>query len=1016
MEGGALFGRDAELGALDAFVAGLRTAGAAAVVRGTPGIGKSALLERTVRSAREAGYTVLTASGVEAETHLPYAGLHQLTRTLLDGVKGLPAAQAGALLGAFGMADLGAGAAAGAGAGADPAAGAGADPGPDPAAGAGAAGEPPQFFMIALATLSLLGDAAEQAPVLLVVDDAQWLDAPTLDVLAFVARRLGAEPLGLLAGVREGHPTPLDALTLPEIRPGALSRAAAEALLDAVEPRLDPALRHRVLDAAAGNPLALIELPAALRRPGAAAGALTSAAIPLTTRLRRAFASRLAELPSATRAALLVAALADEGREAEILAAGEALTGAGLGPRALDAAVASGLVTLAQGLVGFSHPLVRSAVLESVAPADRLAAHRALAGVLEGQPDRQVWHRAAAGGRPDESVARALDAAADRASARGAPAVALAARERAVALTPDPPRLGTRLLAAAELTLELGDTERARALLHRAAALGPDAPERARLVLLREGLESDVASGVPRLELLLATAREAGDPELALRLLRAAARRCWWADPGRELRERVVAAAERLPVPALHPDLVYVLAGAAPLERGATVIERLERLEGSAVPDVVAAATLGTAATLAGAYDHAAGFLRHAAAGLRAQGRLGLLAQVLVSLSFTAAHVVDRESGLPGVAEALRLAEDTGQRRWLSGALIARAQFAAVLGDEPGALDALDAAERHGLSVATASNLAFIQIARGMTALAGGRHAEAFGCVWRVFDPTDPAHHPFLRTRAIGVLAEAAVSEEHRAAARTALAALEVSAGASPARMVRADLAFARALLADDDRAEDRFREAFALDLSQEPFTRARLLLAQGAWLRRRRRVMESRVPLRIARESFAALGAEPWHDRACQELRSAGEGSDRRSPADWERLTPQELQIAQLAASGLSNREIGQQLYVSPRTVGAHLYRIYPKLRITSRAQLADRLGTGRAPYLTPPGPGQAPDLTPPSPGRAPDLTPPGPGQGDGPTPGTGERPAPGTGPESTPGTGQGPAQGPAPTPEPDV
>ncbi|MEV7286278.1 AAA family ATPase [Streptomyces sp. NPDC093252] len=1018
MEGRALFGRDAELGALDAFVAGLREAGAAVVVRGTPGIGKSALLDRAARTARDAGYTVLTASGVEAETHLPHAGLHQLTHTMLDGVAKLPAAQAAALLGAFGMAE--------------------------PAAGA------PQFFMIALATLSLLGDAAEEAPVLLVVDDAQWLDTPTLDVLAFVARRLGAEPLGLLAGVREGHPTPLDALSLPEIRPAALPPAAAGALLDAVEPHLEPAARHRVLDAAAGNPLALIELPSALRRPGAAE-ALTSAAIPLTTRLRRAFASRLTDLPPATRAALLVAALTDEGAQPEILAAGGVLRAGtpgtaerepetpgpatpgpatpgpatprpatpdpaaphpptpdpatpdptpphptttdptaphprapdpaaphpptpdptaphpttpdpttpaplapaprapaapplprSLPPAALDPAVASGLVTVVQGTVGFSHPLVRSAVLQSVPLAERLAAHRALAEVLDGQPDRQVWHRAAAGGRPDESVARALDATAGRASARGAPAVALAALERAVALTADPPRLGARLLAAAELTLELGDTERARALLHRAAALGPDAPERARLVLLREGLEADVATGVPRLELLLSTAEGAGDPELALRLLRAAARRCWWADPGRELRERVVAAAERLPVPALHPDLVYVLAAAAPLERGGTVIERLERLEGTPDQDVLAAATLGTAATMAGAYDHAAGFLRHAAAGLRAQGRLGLLAQVLVSLSFTRAHVVDREAGLPGVAEALRLAEDTGQRRWLSGALIARAQFAAVLGDEPGALTALAAAERHGLSAATPSNLAFIQIARGMAALAGGRHGEAFGCVWRVFDPTDPAHHPFLRTRAITVLAEAAVSEEHRATARTALAGLQDTAAATPARMIRADLAFARALLAEDDRAEERFREAFALDLSQEPFTRARLLLAQGAWLRRRRRVMESRVPLRIARESFAALGAEPWHDRACRELRSAGEGSDRRSPADWERLTPQELQIAQLAASGLSNREIGQQLYLSPRTVGAHLYRIYPKLRITSRGQLAERLGAG--------------------------------------------------------------------------
>lgn len=913
-----LFGRNNELVALGALVDGLPMEGGALVVRGAPGIGKSALLSWAAHRAERSGVTVLTGSGVEAETRLPFAGLYQLTRTMLDRVPGLPPVQAEALLGAFGMTE------------------------------APPAGHAPQLFMIALATLDLLGEAAAQAPVLLVVDDAQWLDPPTLDVLAFIARRLGREPLGMLLAIRDGHPTCLDTLALRELRLHPLTTVEAGALLDTVEPGLEPPLRHRVLDAAAGNPLALIELPAALREHEASAEALTSSAVPLTSRLERAFASRLLDLPSDTRSVLLVAASDDDGALGEVLAAASVLAGVGISPESLSPAAEIGLVTADEHRIRFCHPLVRSAVLQAASLAERLAAHGALAAVLDGQSDRRTWHRAAATGRRDESVAVELDRTAARAEARGAPAVALAALERSIALGENPSRMGKRLVKAAELALELGRTNQAAALVQSAAPLAADVPERARTVLVGEGFDIDVSTSVPRLRLLITTAEEAasaGDPELALRLLRAAARRCWWFDPGVALRECVVTAAERLPVPELHPDLLYVLAFATPLERGATVIERFERLESEGGYDAVAAATLGAAATAMGGYDHAVGFLRHAAAGLRAQGRLGLLAQTLVSLSFASAHIVDRESGLPSVAEAIRLAEETAQARWLTGALIAKAHFSAVLGDLETAQTAIEEAERQTLALANPSNLAFIQITRGLIGLAAGRHAEAFACVWRVFDPADPAHHPYLQTVAIPVLAEAAVSDEDRAAARGVLRRLDAAAAATTARMIRANLGFAHALLADDEDAEASFRSALALDHSVDPFTRARLLLSHGAWLRRRRRVMESRVPLRIARECFASLGTRPWYERACQELRSAGEagvpdkGGPQSGHADWELLTPQELQIAQLAATGLSNREIGQQLYLSHRTVAAHLYRIYPKLGITSRGQLREKL-----------------------------------------------------------------------------
>ena len=345
----------------------------------------------------------------------------------------------------------------------------------------------------------------------------------------------------------------------------------------------------------------------------------------------------------------------------------------------------------------------------------------------------------------------------------------------------------------------------------------------------------EVAASTPRIHLLIATAErasQAGDPEPALRLLRSAARRCWWSDPGRELRERVVAAAERLPVPELHPDLVYTLAAATPVERAATVLARLERLERQGGYDFLAAATLGTAATIANAYayDHATGFLLHAAAGLRAQGRLGLLAHTLVSLAFSTVHTVDRETGLPAVAEAMRLAEDDAQSRWLTGARIAKARFAALHGDLDTALSVIDEAERQGLAVANLSNLAFIQITRGLIGLAAGNHAEAFHSVWRVFDPTDPAYHPFLQTIAIAELAEAATGDDRRAMARAALQQLDASAGSSEAQLIRINLGFARALLSDDEHAEECFRSALDLDMSRAPFARARLMLAYGAW------------------------------------------------------------------------------------------------------------------------------------------------------------------------------------------
>lgn len=913
MSGTTLFGRDEELAAVDDFVDEVPGRGNALLVRGAPGTGKSSLLEHAVARARGAGFTVLRASGFRAETQLPYAGLHQLTRTMTDRVAHLPAARAKALLGAFGMEE----------------------PSPEGAA--------PQAFMIALAVLGLLGEASAEAPVLLAVDDAQWLDAPTLDVLGFVARRVDTEHLGLLLALREDRAAWPGAPDIRQLCLKPLEPAAAAALLDARSPGLDPGARRLVTETAAGNPLALTELPVALGADGTPWESVPSSGIPLTPRLERSFSPWPADLPSDTHLALLVAATADSGALSEVLAAASALTGTEVSAASLEPLIAAGLVRVDGFRVDFTHPLVRSAVLSSASLADRLAAHGALARTLDGQPDRQAWHRAAAAGRPDEAVARQLDRAALSARERGAVAAALVALERATALSEPPAGSVARLLGAAELHFELGQADRVPVLLQQAESLGPDLLERARVVLLRDWLESESDTSTSRIHLLIATAEQAagaGDPELALRLLRAAARRCWWAAPERELRERVVTAAERLPVPELHPDLVCTLAAAAPVEASATVIDRMRRLEREGGYDVETAATMANAAIMLNAYDQVTGFVRYAVDGLRRQGRRALLAQSLVFLALAAVHTVDRETGLQAAAEAARLAEENAQPRWLTGARVAKAQFAALRGDLDAALAAIGEAEGQGLTVVDPSKLAYVQITRGLIGLAAGHPAEAFACVWRVFDPTDPSYHPFMQTMAITELAEAATGEDQRAMARGALRQLVASAGASEVQTIRVNLGFARALLADDEHAEEHFRAAFDLDMSRMPFVRARLMLAYGTWLRRRRRVMEARTPLRIARESFAAMGVEPWRERAAQELRSAGEGSKGQGRPDREPLTPQEVQIAQLAAQGLSNKEIGRRLHLSPRTIGAHLYRIFPKLGITSRNQLGEELG----------------------------------------------------------------------------
>ncbi|CAA9426105.1 MAG: hypothetical protein AVDCRST_MAG03-2904 [uncultured Rubrobacteraceae bacterium] len=902
-----IFGREHELARLEQLVDGVSERGAALLVRGEPGIGKSTLLAAAVRYAETAGMRVLRATGVQSETHLPFAGLHQLVLPVLDRAEDLPPPQRTALFAAFGM----------------------------------VAAEAPDRFLIALALLELLSDVAERAPLLVVAEDAQWLDRSTIGALAFVARRVEHEPIVVLAASRDKAEGLFDGAGLPELRLGGLDEGTAGALLDTCGRQLAPAVRKQLLEQAGGNPLALVELPVPLGTDELGGRSLLPAPLPLTERLERAFAAQASGLPAGTRTLLLIGAAADGGLLAELLLAASTLEGGEITPGTLAPAVAAGLVHLDGAELRFRHPLVRSAVYQSADGARRRASHAALAEVLSGQPDRRAWHAAAATLGPNEEVASELEQLASRAERRGATIVAVAALERAAELSDDAARRCGRLLRAAELAFELGQHDLVEGLAKEAVKLAPGLHQRARLAWIQESFTDGVPGDPARVQSLLEAAKRvslAGDTELALKLLNGAALRCWWVDPGEQAREGVVRAAEGLGVDESDPRLIAILALAGPIRCGAVVIERLSHVPQSTFVDPYGAYLGGTAAVAVGNYELALRLFHDATSQLRSQGRLALLAQSLTMGAWSAIRLGRWNAARSVVDEARRLAHETQQPIWTAGAQIAGALLAGVRGEEDLAERLIIEAERFTVPNRLSALLAVGAHARGVAALGGGRYADAFEQLRRMFDPADLAYHHMDRLGGVGYLADAAVRSDNRDAALAIMVEIERLAARTPSPGVRFEILYARPILADDDYAEALFEDALGGELSNLPFFRARLQLAYGAWLRRQRRIAESRAPLRAAREVFEALEAIPWSERAHQELRAAGETG--RSPeALDELLTPQELQIARMAASGLSNREIGQQLYLSHRTVGAHLYRAFPKLGISTRGQLRDAL-----------------------------------------------------------------------------
>jgi len=898
-----LYGRDQELRQLHDLIDQVSDHGGALVLRGGAGIGKSALISRAVARAQERGLSLLTATGVQSETRFAFAGLHQLLRPLLGSLNKLPGPQRRGLEMAFGIADA-------------------------------LEGKAPDVFLIGLGALGVVTDAAGQSPLLLVVEDAQWLDGPSREVLGFVGRRLAMEPAILLLSIRDGVESPADEIGLPGLRVPPLAQAAADALLSFQAAGLPPDLHARLLREAEGNPLALIELPKALASHDSSR-AVARSPLPLTARLEEAFAARLPYLAADTRALLLLASLDDSGETADLLAAAGLMLARLVRTEAFGPAVAGGLGVVESGRFRFRHPLMRSAVQQAAAPAERRRGHAALAQVQADQPDWSIWHRAAAADQPAETIAADLDELAKRAELRGGSDVAVAALELAAGLS-DQPQRGRRLVRAAFLAYMAGRWDVSLRLARQAQPLALGAYDRTLAAYLLE-LLSGSWSGPDSIRGFLQVAEDlavAGDYTQALQAIEVVSLRLHFGNPDDETRQRVVAVASRVTASRDDPLFLAILGYADPVHQGREVIDRLSTLRPGSITDPHQLLAAGGAASAVWADDLALPLLRAAGEGYRVTGQLQQLTTVRVFEAWAHLRRGEILAALPAAAEAARMAAETRQPRFVA---IAKAALAVAAGErgDPAAGELAGEAEAVLLPMGANPLLAVVELARGRIALSSERFAEAYGHFARVFDPADIAHLPFVRGWALADMVDAATyAERDLTEVRGLIAEWEAIAARTRAGHLLAQLSYARAMLADEATAAEQFAAALAAT-HRWPSYRARTQLAYGMWLRRRRCNAESRAPLRGAADAFAVLGATRSGDRARRELRASGETVRRSRPQAWDQLTAQELQIAQLAADGLTNREIGERLYISHRTVGTHLYQLFPKLGVTSRAEL---------------------------------------------------------------------------------
>jgi len=906
-----LTGRRAECGVLDRLVAAVRAGESRAlVVHGEPGVGKTALLEYLAGQAP--GCRVARAAGVQSEMELAFAALHQLCAPMLDRLERLPAPQRDALRTALGL----------------------------------SAGPAPDRFLIGLAALGLLSEVAGDRPLVCIVDDEQWLDGASAQVLALVARRLGAESVGLVFGARV--PTG-DLAGLPELVIGGLRESDARALLDsALTGPLDARVRDRVIAEAHGNPLALLELPRGLTAAELAGGFGLPGAVPLSGSIEESFRRQLDALPIPTRRLLQLAAADPTGDPALVWRAAGRL---GVGAEAAGPAVGTGLAGFGVR-VRFRHPLVRSVAYRSAPAQERQAAHRTLAEATDPEldPDRRAWHRAQAAPEPDEDVAADLERSAGRARARGGLAAAAAFLERAVMLTPDPSRRAGRALAAANTKFAAGAFDAAQDLLAVAGAGPLSELEQARVDLLRAQLAFVTSRGGDAPLLLVKAARRLEPIDIGLA-------RATYLDA---LTASTLAG--RLASPGGHTLEVARAASAAP-----------RPLHDPSLPDLLLD---GLAANFNEGYAAGVPFLRQAlsafGSGMSADEEL----RWLWLTTLAALHLWDDERWDLLSTRYVELARKAGALSELPLALSTRSMMLLFVGDVATATALTD--EGRAVIDATGSQFA-PYAAMGLAALQGrqagvstlieatasdvalrgegiamavaewanallynglGRYPEAMHAAQQALHYQE---YPGMRYPGIANWAAAELVEASARSGITGIATdtyrwiaeMTSASGTSWALGVEAR---SRALVTEGNAAEGLYQDSIMhLDRSRVRAELARAHLLYGEWLRRQRRRTDAREQLRTAHDMLEAMGMEAFADRARRELLATGETARKRTAAAAanQELTAQEAQIARLARDGLSNPEVGARLFLSPRTVQYHLGNVFAKLGITSRSQL---------------------------------------------------------------------------------
>ena len=896
--GPGFVGRSSERELLDRLLARVRTgASEALVIRGEAGIGKSALLRYAARQA--AGFRVVQLTGIEAEMELPFAGVHQLCIAIPDRIEALPAPQRAALTIALGLAD----------------------------------GQVPERFLVGLAVLSLLSAVAAERPLLCLVEDAQWLDAASAQVLGLVARRVHAESVAIVVAVRE----PADGQDfdrLPELRLDGLPEPDAGRLLaSVVTGRLDSRVAERIIAETRGNPLALVELPARMTAAELAGFELPGTA-ELPAHLEDHYLRRVRELPEATQRLLLVAAAEPLGDPQVVLQAARRLD---IEPGAFEPA--EELLAIGKR-VQFRHPLVRSAVYRAAPPVNRQRVHEVLAEVSHStaDADRRAWHRALAAPGKDEDVAADLEQSAARAQARGGVAAAAALLQRAVALTPDPARRGHRALAATYANVQAGAFSAARGLLATAEAGPLDELQRARIELLRAQLAFISSRGTDAIPLLLGAARrfERLDVDVALETYVDAFSAALFGarlNGSVGLREIAQAARAAPRSPGTADVLLDALIGLAG-DYGAAVPlcrEALRRLSGDEASAKERLRWLWQGCVLAFEIwnDEHASALSHASVEIaRTTGTLGELALALSARTPVLVFRGDLAAAAATVAETASVEQATGIRAAPYGALI----LSAWQGKPRETTDLIELTDREAGARGEGIGLAIGAYARAVLSNGLARYDDALAAATSIVE-----HHEVVAENwGLSELIEAAMRCGRPDLATAALHRLASKAAAAGTHWAHGIEARARALLADGADADRWFRTAIdQLHRTQVRAELARTHLLYGEWLRRDGRRLDARANLDAAHKMFVSMGMAAFAHRATTELAATGQQRRQRIPETRDELTTQERQIAELARDGLSNPQIGARLFLSPRTVEWHLRHVYAKLGIRTRREL---------------------------------------------------------------------------------